>query len=55
MGQIRRSKIDRTKISQILEMRRNGVKMVCIAYDLNISIGSVYKYLKLYSDGQKKL
>ena len=50
MGQIRRSKIDQAKISQILEMRLNGVKMACIAYDLKISVGTVHKYLKLYSD-----
>ena len=55
MGQIRRSKIDQAKISQILEMRQKGVKMECIAYDLKISVGTVHKYLKLYSDGEKKL
>lgn len=55
MGNIRRSKIDKTKIKEILEMRRKGVKMVCIAYDLNISVGTVHKYLKLFRDEQKKL
>ena len=55
MGDLRRSKITDELITEILAMRRNGVKLVCIAYDLNISIGTVHKYLKLFSDGQKKL
>lgn len=55
MVKIRRSKIDQAKIREILEMRRNGIKMVCIAYDLNISIGTVHKYLKIYGNGKKKL
>lgn len=55
MGQIRKSKITDEIIREILEMRRNGIKMECIAYDLNISIGSVHRYLKLFRDGQKKL
>ena len=55
MGELRRSKIDETKILEILELRRNGVKMACIAYDLNISIGTVHKYLKKYGNEQKKL
>lgn len=55
MGQIRRSKIDQAKIKEILEMRQKGVKMVCIAYDLNISVGTVHKYLKLFSNGQKNI
>ena len=48
MRQIRRSKITDEIISEILAMRRNGIKMVCIAYDLNISVGTVHKYIKLY-------
>ena len=50
MVKIRRSKIDQAKIREILEMRLNGIKMVCIAYDLNISISTVHKYLKIYGD-----
>lgn len=55
MRQKRRSKIDQAKIKEILAMRRKGVKLACIAYDLNISVGTVHKYLKLYSNEQKKL
>ena len=55
MGNIRRSKIDPAKILEILEMRRNGLKMVCIAFDLNISVGTVHKYLKIYGNEQKKI
>lgn len=55
MGNIRSSKIDHAKIREILEMRRKGVKLACIAYDLNISIGSVHKYLKIYGNEQKKI
>ena len=55
MGNIRRSKIDETKILEILEMRRKGVKLVCIAYDLNISVGTVHKYLKKYGNEQKNI
>ena len=50
MRRIRKSKITDEIIKEILEMRRNGIKMECIAYDLNISIGSVHKYLKIYSN-----
>ena len=50
MGQIRKSKITDEIITEILEMRQKGVKMECIAYDLKISVGTVHKYLKLYSD-----
>lgn len=55
MGNIRRSKIDKTKITEILAMRRNGIKMACIAFDLTISVGTVHKYLKIYGNGKKKL
>lgn len=55
MVKIRRSKIDQAKIREILEMHRSGIKMVCIAYDLNISIGTVHKYLKLFKDEQKNI
>ena len=55
MGDLRRSKIDKAKILEILAMRRNGVKMACIAYDLNISIGTVHKYLKKYGNEQKNI
>lgn len=36
-------------------MRQNGLKMVCIAFDLNISVGTVHKYLKLYSNEQENI
>lgn len=55
MGNIRISKIDQAKIKEILAMRRKGVKLACIAYDLNISIGSVHKYLKIYGNEQKNI
>ena len=55
MRRLRKSKITDEIITQILAMRQNGVKMICIAYDLNISVGTVHKYLRLFSDGQKKL
>lgn len=50
MRQLRRSKITDEIITEILAMRRKGVKLACIAYDLNISIGSVHKYLKIHSN-----
>lgn len=55
MRQIRRSKVDQAKIKEILEMRQKGVKMICIAYDLNISVGTVHKYIKLYGNEQEKI
>lgn len=55
MGRLRKSKITDKIITEILAMRQNGLKMVCIAFDLKISVGTVHKYLKLFSDGQKKL
>lgn len=55
MGNIRRSKVDKTKILEILEMRQNGIKLACIAYDLNISVGTVHKYLKKYGNEQEKI
>lgn len=55
MGNVRRSKITDEIITEILTMRQNGVKLVCIAYDLNISIGTVHKYSKLYGNEQKKI
>ena len=55
MRQLRRSKITDEIITEILEMRRKGVKMVCIAHDLNISVGTVHKYLKIYGNEQKKI
>ena len=50
MGRLRKSKITDEIITEILEMRQKGVKMECIAYDLKISVGTVHKYLKLYSN-----
>ena len=55
MRRLRKSKITDDIIKEILAMRRNGIKMVCIAYDLNISVGTVHKYLKLYSNEQKSI
>ena len=55
MRRLRKSKITDEIITEILAMRQNGVKMVCIAFDLNISVGTVHKYLKLYSNEQKKI
>ena len=50
MRRLRKSKITDEIITEILAMRQKGVKMVCIAYDLRISVGTVHKYLKLYSN-----
>jgi predicted transcriptional regulator len=55
MRQLRKSKITDEIITEILAMRQNGVKMVCIAYDLNISVGTVHKYLRKYGNEQKKI
>ena len=55
MGNIRRSKITDAIITEILAMRQKGVKMGCIAYDIKISVGTVHKYLKLYSNEQEKI
>ena len=55
MGHMRKSKITDDVIQKILEMRRNGVKMVCIAFDLNISVGTVHKYLKICGNEQKNI
>ena len=55
MGQLRKSKITDEMITEILAMRQNGVKMVCIAFDLNISVGTVHKYIKLFKDEQKNI
>jgi DNA-binding NarL/FixJ family response regulator len=53
--QLRKSKITDEIITEILAMRRKGGKMVCIAYDLNISVGTVHKYLKKYGNEQEKI
>ena len=50
MRRLRKSKITDEIITEILAMRQKGVKMECIAYDLKISVGTVHKYLKLYSN-----
>jgi DNA-binding NarL/FixJ family response regulator len=55
MGRLRKSKITDEIITEILAMRRKGVKMVCIALDLNISVGTVHKYLRKYGNEQKKI
>ena len=55
MGQLRRSKITDEIITEILAMRQNGVKLACIAFDLNISVGTVHKYLKKYGNEQEKI
>ena len=55
MRQMRKSKITDEIITEILAMRQNGLKMVCIALDLNISVGTVHKYLKIYGNEQKNI
>lgn len=39
---------------KIIEMRKKGIKYECIAYDLNVSVGSAHKIFKRYEKNSRK-
>ena len=39
---------------KIIEMRKKGIKYECIAYDLDISVGSAHKIFKKYEKNSRK-
>ena len=40
---------------KVIEMREKGIKYICIAYDLEISVGNAHKIFKKYErDGKTK-